>query len=217
MVDGIIAMQMGLVAGILKRLHADDLTSDEKRCLDDMVAQIPTREDYTLVEQLAEIIRMLVGFPKGINMLLGRIPPPTLEEINEMILAFRSAGPDLGTRVDGGENIPTAERLIYTADTFTAVLEACGGWKHISVVANGWIKLSPNAWAIVLDHVRLVRTKVTRIDGSSVKKIADAHGCATDTIHNVVNVFPKELAAAILSSPIGDSFELKAVDEYPAI
>ena len=217
MADGIIAMQLGLIAGIVQRLHAEDLTPDETACLDEIVAQIPTRKDYALSEQLAEIVRMLVGFPKGINMLLGRIPPPTLEEVNEMILTFRPAGPDLGTRVDGGENIPTAERLIYTADTFTAVLQACGGWGHIAEVANGWIKVYPNTWAIVLDHARLVRTKVTRIDGSSVKKIAEAHGCSTDTIHNIIGAFPKELADAILCSPVGDTFELKGIDEYPAI
>jgi hypothetical protein len=194
-----------------------EMTPDEKVAVDEIIKQTPTRTDYKLCEQLAAIIQMLISCPNGLSMLLGRVSPPDSEQINEMILSFSPAGNDLGVRVDGGQNIPQAERLIYTAEAFCAVISACGGWGHIVEAARGYMKVFPNEWAIIMDHTRWVKTKITRMDGSSLKKVADLHGCSVDAVRNAINSFPRELAEAILATPQDGEFNLRPVNGYPAI
>jgi hypothetical protein len=217
LIDQIIALQIGTLAKVAERLHGNDLSDDEKAAIKEIIAQIPTRTDYRLFEQLEAVIQMLIASPKGLSILLGRTPPPTTEQIGEMIMAFSSTSCDLGVRVDGGLVIPQAERLIYTEQSFNAIIAEVGGWKHINAVAKGYMKLYPNAWAIVMNHTRWVRTKISRIDGSSLKKVADAYQCSVETVRNTINSFPRELARAILASPVDDDFDLRALEDYPAV
>jgi hypothetical protein len=194
-----------------------EMTPDEKVAVDEIIKQTPTRTDYKLCEQLAAIIQMLISYPNGLSMLLGRVSPPDSEQINEMILSFSPAGNDLSVRVDGGVSIPQAERLVYTEEAFCAVIAVCGGWDHIIEAARAFMKVFPNTWAIIMDHTRWVRTKITRMDSSSLKKVADMHGCSVDTVRNVINAFPRELAEAILATPMNGEFELRSIEDYPAI
>jgi hypothetical protein len=217
MIDQLIALQIGALANTIKRLHEEELTEDEVVAIAEIIEQIPTRSDYRLFEQLAAIIQMLMAYPKGLSILLGRVAPPTSEQIIEMILAFSPASADLGVRVDGGLNTPLAERLIYTEQTFFMIIADIGGWKHINDVTREYMALFPNTWAIIMDHTRWVRTKTTRIDGSSLKKVADAHGCSIETVRHHINSFPCELARAILASPQDGHLILGHVDSYPAI
>ena len=217
MIDQIIALQIGALAKAIKRILRRDLTDDELIAIDDIIEQIPTRTDYRLFEQLDAIIQMLMDYPKGLSMLLGRVPPPTTEEINEMILLFTPVSSPLGVRVEGGVRLPQAERLIYTEQAFSAVIAEVGGWSHINEVARGYIKVYPNAWNIVTDHIRWVKTKITRVDGLSLKKVAEANGCSVETVRNTINSFPQELAQAILASPQGNEFELGCVKGLSAI
>jgi hypothetical protein len=217
MIDQIFALQVGLLAGIIKRVHEESLTPEEKGGIEELLGQIPSRSDYKLSEQLSAIIQMITLYPTGLSMLLGRVNPPTSEQVNEMILAFTPTGGDLGVRVVGGASIPQAERLIYTEETFSEVIAVCGGWPHISDVARCWMKYNPNGWAVMMDHTRWVKTKITRIDGSTLKKVADAHGISVDTVRNTINSFPKELAEAILATPLEDKFDLRSINNYPAI
>jgi hypothetical protein len=204
MIDQVIALQIGTLANIIKRIHEKDLEKDEASAIDAIIGQIPTRYDYRLFEQMEAIIQMLTSYPKGLSILLGRVLPPESEQINEMILMFAPAGADLGMRVDGGAPIPQAERVIYTEQTFSAVIADVGGWQHINEVSRGFMKVYPNTWNIVTDHTRWVKTKITRADGSSLKKVAEANGVSVETVRNTINLFPKELARAILASPCGD-------------
>jgi hypothetical protein len=216
--DSLIASQIALLAKTVKKIDRGyQLTQDENEALEDIISRAPTRSDYKLVEQLTAVIQMLASYPKGLSILLGRITPPSSEQISEMIFSFSPAGGDAGVRVDGGQSAPQAERMIYTEESFNAVVTVCGGWEHIADIAKGYIKMYPNAWGIVMDHARWVRTKITRIDGSSLKKIADIHGISVDAIRNTVISFPRELAEAILASPVNGNFDLRGVDDYPAI
>ncbi len=182
-----------------------------------MIAQTPLRSDYKLVEQLTAVIQMVTLCPNGLSMLLGRVSPPTSEQINEMILSFSPTRGDLGVRVEGGQSVPHAERLIYTEETFSAVVAVCGGWAHIADVAKGWMKMFPNGWGILVDHTRWVRTKTLRVDGSSLGKIAEIHGYSVDTVRNVITTFPRELAESVLASPVNGEFDLRDINGYPAI
>jgi hypothetical protein len=215
--DQYFALQVGAMAKIIKRLHKAALKDDELAEIEAIIEQIPRRRDYRLIEQLAAVIKMLVTYPNGLNMLLGRVNPPSVEQINDIILAFTPPENDLGAKVDGGSNIPYAERLIYTAETFSEVVTVCGGWPHIVEVTKSWLKVYPNSWSVVLDYTRWVKTKNTRIDGSVLKKIAEIHGYSTTTVLNIIDSFPRELADAILMSPRDGQFDLRAVDSYPAI
>jgi hypothetical protein len=215
--DLFIARQFGEIAKVIKRIHEKELEPGEAAVIDAIIEQTPARSEYRLFEQLEAIIRMLVAAPNGLSFLLGRMPPPTTGQINEMILMYSPPGDDLGTRVEGGLMTPQAERLIYTEETFSAAVEKAGGWPHIHGVSREHMKIYPNTWSIIMGHVRWVRTKITRADGSSLSKVADANGVSVETVRNVIRSFPLELAHAILASPREGEFDLTAPGDYPAV
>jgi hypothetical protein len=217
MIDQVIALQIGTLAKVIQRLSENELTADEREAINEIVSQIPTRSDYKLHEQLAAIIQMLVSYPNGLNVLLGRVPPPGSEQINEMILLFSPSSGDLGVRVDGGTSIPQAERLIYSEEAFCAVIAVCGGWSHIAKVTQDYMKVFPNTWGIVMSHTRWCRSKITRMDGSVLEKVASMNCCSADGVRNVINKFPQELANAILASPRDGELILGSIKDYPAI
>ena len=217
MIDALFAKQLSILAAVIEREFEGSLSDEEQEAIRAIIDQAPKGNSYRLSEQLASIIRMLMQYPRGLSILLGReAPPSTSKEINDMIVSFTPAPEPIG-RVDGGQSIPLAERLIYTEETFRRVISECGGWKHIAGVVCGWMRMYPNNWAIIKDHVAWVEAASSRIDGSILDKLAKYHGCSTDTINRMVNKFPIELAEAILRSPIGDSFDLSDASEYKAV
>ncbi|GHV50355.1 hypothetical protein FACS1894216_02400 [Synergistales bacterium] len=212
MIDSIFARQCGLMAKIITRLHEDALTPEEKRALEAVISQMPTKKDYALSEQLAAVIQMLMDYENGLSMLLGRVAPPDSAQIQDMINSFNPPG-ELGVRVDGGQSTPLAERLIYTEETFNSVIARCGGWGHINKELNNWIKVRPNEWAIIRDHVRWVRIQSSRLSGSMLEKIARIHSCSTDTVSRLVSRFPRDIAYSITRSPADGVLTLRSTEE----
>jgi hypothetical protein len=215
--DLYLALQIGTLAKAIKKINDGKLDAEVLSALDKIIEQTPTRSDYRLYEQLKAIIEMLVAYPKGLSILLGRVSPPTTEQINEMILMFEPAGPEIGVRVEGGKMIPKAERLIYTEQAFSAVIAETGGWPHINEVARGFMKAFPNTWHIVSSHTRWVKTKITRMDGSTMRKVAEINGCSIEGVRNTINSFPLELAKSILNSPLNGKFDMWPLEKHPAV
>jgi hypothetical protein len=70
---------------------------------------------------------------------------------------------------------------------------------------------------IFLEPLHWVKSKITRIDGSTLKKIAEINGCSIEGVRSTINSFPLELAKAILYSPRDGEFDLRPIEDYPAI
>ena len=167
---------------------------------------------YKLAEQLTVAIDLLVShYPQGLSVLLGQVEPPTSQDIAELVASF-SGGDDLGVRVDGGESVPEAERMICTAEKYFDVIERAGGWNHVIAVVRDWSVHYSTTWAIIVDHVCWVQGGFSRVDESQLDRIARKHHTTIDTVCRKKREFPSVLARAILRTPKnGDNWNLKAV------
>lgn len=167
---------------------------------------------YKLAEQLTVAIDLLIShYPQGLSVLLGQVEPPTSQDIAELVASF-SGGDDLGVRVDGGESVPEAERMLATAEKYFDVIEKAGGWDHIVSVVLEWSEHYSKTWGIIVDHVRWVQGGFSRVDESQLDRIAKKHHTTIDTVCRKKREFPSVLARAILRTPKhGDNWNLKVV------
>jgi hypothetical protein len=170
-----------------------------------------------LIRQLTSVIRIVRDYPRGLSILLGNVPPPTSEEICEMLDTARppseptldAAGNPL--RVDGGSDFIEADFMLDSADMFNRVIERAGGWEKINEATRGWKKFYPMRWAILVDYVMWIKNPVGNLDGPMLKKVADKHLVSRDTVKRAAQMFPQTLATAILNAP-SDEFDLGYIE-----
>ena len=158
---------------------------------------------YELERQLTTAIGLLVEeYPQGLSVLMGISSPPCSADIAELVACSCGASADLGVRVDGGETVYEAERVMMTADRFFSAIEAAGGWEHLAKVTKEWAERYATTWGIIVDHVRWVQGSYSRIDESQLDKLAEKHMTTTDTICRKKREFPRMLARAVLRTPV---------------
>jgi len=151
--------------------------------------------------ELTELIELLLDcHPQSFRVLLGEVPQPTPEEIHVMMDAHR-ASEDAGVPVTSPSRTVEAERIVWDAEKFEAVVNAAGGWPHINKMCQEYRSALPKKWEIVLDHVKYVFNSASRIDEPRLDRIARKHGVTKNTVLNYRREFPFELARAILLSP----------------
>ena len=176
---------------------------------------------YGLIKQLAAVVKYLMDYPQGLSMLLGRVPPPSCEDIEAMIETARpvseqtldKAGNPM--RVDGGApEVSEADRLLDSEDRWNRIIERAGGWEHIYAVTRDWTRCYPSSWAVIVDHVRTARS---RVDFVTVEAIAKRHGVSHDWVCKTVQEFPHRLATYILNTPIEGEFDLSATVDRQAV
>lgn len=176
---------------------------------------------YGLIEQLTAVVKFLMDYPQGLSMLLGRVPPPSCEDIEAMIETARPASEqtlDLAgnpLRVDGGGTASfEADRRIDGEERWNRIIERAGGWEHIYTVTRDWTRCYPSSWAVIVDHVRTARS---RVDFVTMEAIAKRHGVSHDWVCKTVQEFPQRLATYILNTPIDGEFELSATVDRQAV
>ena len=155
---------------------------------------------YKLLEQLTAVIIMVMEYPRGLDVLMGKVPPPPAEDIAEMITSCSSSN-DLGVRISGGKFSSEAERILMSEESFTGIIDAVGGWEHVNTVTRDWAESYSNTWNIIVDHVKWVQGGFSRIDESQLSRIAEKYCITVDTICRKKREFPKVLARAILQTP----------------
>jgi hypothetical protein len=177
-----------------------------------------------LIVQLTSAIRLIAEYPQGLSMLLGTVPPPGCEEINEMLDTVRyPQEPTLDpsgypVRVDGGGDFIEPEAWIDNAAMFDRIIERAGGWKKINTVTLGWSRLYPKYWRIVIDRAAWMASCPGRLDGRVLKKIADKNRVSESTVSKTMSLFPRRLATAILNTVgEGEEFELIAAEDMKAV
>lgn len=155
---------------------------------------------WSLQDQLAEVINILLDrHPMGLRVLTGEAPPPTTEEIHIMYDAGR-ASEDLGVRVDGGEHVTRAERLVTDEERFARVIDRAGGWDHIYRVARDWEDYNPQTWRIIEEYIRFAPCGIFRIDNPRLSTMALRFRLSEATILRYRRDFPLDFARVILKS-----------------
>jgi hypothetical protein len=165
-----------------------------------------------------------MDYPQGLSILLGTVPPPTIEEISEMLDMVRQpTEPTLDPagnflRVDGGSDFIEADAMLDNADRFNRVVERSGGWEKINEVMRGWVELYPSRWTILVDYVVWVRNRAGNLDGSILYKIAAKHSVSHDTVSRIGQTFPQMLATAIMYAlEMEKKFELGEINNIEAV
>ena len=156
---------------------------------------------YKLLEQLTAVIIMTMEYPRGLDVLMGKVPPPPAEDIAEMITTCSSSS-DLGVRISGGKFSSEAERILMSEESFTGIIDAVGGWEHVNAVIRDWAENYSPTWNIIVDHVRWVQDSYSRVDQSQLRRIATKHCTTIETVCRKKREFPKVLARAILQTPL---------------
>ncbi|MDR3280959.1 MAG: hypothetical protein LBT23_10635 [Synergistaceae bacterium] len=168
---------------------------------------------YGLIEQLTSIILLLRDYPQGLSILLGSLPPPTCEDISEIIETVRrSPEPTLDPsgqplRVDGGFDYIEADALIDCEERFNRIVESSGGWEHINEVTRGWAKKYKKEWSVIADYVRWPKSK---IDGISLIQLASEHQISRTSVYAIIEDFPQNLSVAIMYTPVKNELCLSA-------
>jgi hypothetical protein len=178
---------------------------------------------YGLIEQLTCVIRLVTEYPQGLSMLLGSVPPPGCEAVNEMLESVRhSPEPTLDPagnilRVGGGKDYIAAESMVDSEERFNRIIERAGGWEKINEVTREWKKFFPVRWAILVDYGAWVKNSVGNLDGSVLDKVARKNAVGRETVKRVAQLFPQTLAIAILKTPRGENFDLEDVENIKAV
>ena len=159
----------------------------------------------TSLAQLTAIVTLILEYPGGLNVLTGRMGPPSPEDLYQLVESCKQPLDDLGVRIGGsGGTSPLAERIITLADTFDGIVSRFGGWAHIIDSTNEWAAINPNSWRMVVQYHRWVKNgrNRSRQDGPQLERIAGMCGTSKETLCRLVKRLPEELAESILRAPI---------------
>ena len=156
----------------------------------------------TSLAQLTAVITLILECPGGLNILTGKLEPPTAEELYQIVESCKRPVEALGMKIDKGGSSPLAETVTLLADTFEGIVERFGGWVHIIETTKQWAMMNVPSWRLVIDYHCWVKGYRSRIDGSMVDKISERHGVTPPTLYRLVRRFPGELANSIMRTPI---------------
>lgn len=98
---------------------------------------------------------MLYNFDgEGLAMLLGRSAPPTAVMLHEL---QTPGGADYGVRISGGEDVPTAQRVLESSDVFFDTVKKLGGWDNITGAFRDFRAAYPETWHLLEMSVLYIR------------------------------------------------------------
>ena len=161
-------------------------------------------------KQLSAFIDQILKHEDGLAVLLGAVPPPIAADLCEM---KKDPLPDLGVRVDGGNNIPYAEAVLISTEKEYRMLREIGGWKRISRAMKEYKNTYPQGWSLFEEHVLFVRQGGMIHDGSggmSAHMASKYGGITTRTLRNRRNAILNTVSRYVLSwMPGDDEFDLK--------
>jgi len=109
-----------------------------------------------LVTQTHAALEILCrGHAAALKVLVGEAPPPTVEQIAEIIGCFRKHKwlEILGTRVSISSMEMPAEQTYVMAEAYNVVIDQAGGWEHIQKVTKQYIKHNATYWYIFRDYL----------------------------------------------------------------
>ncbi len=160
----------------------------------------------TLSEVIALIKFIVNNFDDGLAMLLGRVEPPSSADIYDR---RRSAQPDYGVRISGGEGVPRAQMILETAQE--EIIQKLGGWQNITRGFRCYRDLYPETWKLFEMHCLFVRHGGMVRDGSggATAMIGQRFdGITAKTQRRRRNAFIRTIALFLITRPEDDEFKL---------
>lgn len=161
---------------------------------------------YTLLQMLTGVIRLLADYPQGLSILAGSVQPPDTEELYSLWKAVKAPP----VAIEGGFR----QRRLYKktdielegAETINRIIRHSGGWRHIYRAVQNWQTEFKGTWEAVS---LLIVHKTSVLDSVNYDRIAQKCHVSRRTISRIIDRFPRDLAAAILNTPI------EAAGSYP--
>ena len=152
----------------------------------------------SLKDKIAGLIQFLIEYhPRGFDVLLGNIEPPSADEIHELLDAPRDHNKNPEVRTVSPSFVNNAEKILSDEESFNNLIEQAGGWKHIIKISREFKALDPKIWAIAVDHIKYVGTARVR-HTSRLGYVAACHGVTPRTVQRYKKNFYVYLAAMIL-------------------
>lgn len=129
----------------------------------------------------------------GLYILLGTVPLPDSAEIAEMIHNCSSV--DLGVRVQGGESVPEAQRIVEAVDRVYRAIALAGGIERINKVFCEFKHDAPSDFALLRDHTAHVKLgRPFRTSRYCAATVADRWHMHPDTLRKARNFIIARIA-----------------------
>ena len=167
-----------------------------------MIEQRYVMTGYDLVSELEHVINLILAYPQGLSILLGKVDAP---ESSAIVLAFPPASYDnLGIR---GQFVPEAERVAVESDRLDKIIKQAGGWSHITGSVQKWRERHRTDWSMMAMHISYVRSKKRSLDGPTLEKIANMYDTTKERVCRARKNFAWTIADFVLYAPIDDDLE----------
>jgi hypothetical protein len=135
------------------------------------------------IPRLAALISLVATYhPRGLRVLLGDDPEPTLGELDEILRGI-SSRPDLGTSIESGRPSQAALDLVCRLGPVAQTIDRAGGWPVIADSARAVQRLEPLAWNLFAESVLWVGAgSKLNPDGGHQARIALRYGVSIPTV-----------------------------------
>ena len=151
------------------------------------------------IPRLAAVITIVATYhPRGLRVLLGVDPEPSLADIDEILQGITEKK-DLGCFVDGGRQAEAALDLVCRMGPVSLVIDKAGGWDNIAASAREVKEYEPQAWNLFTESVLWVG-KGSRLEneGGHLSRIAAKYRVHTRTVIRWRDEVPRMIARLAL-------------------
>lgn len=154
---------------------------------------------FNEIPRLAALISIVATYhPRGLRVLLGEDPEPTLGELDELLNGITNKA-DLGTTIDGGRLTQTALDLVCRMGHVSLTIDKAGGWDNIAASAREVKEYEPQAWNLFAESVQWVG-KGSRLEnqGGHLTRIAIKYKVSARTVLRWKEAVPRMIAKVAL-------------------
>ncbi len=160
------------------------------------------------VQRLADVIDFVIRcHPMGLRIIAGDVPPPSTEDLMEILSGFEGLGGCDVARVDASPSgHGPQESLVLKADEMEKILAWAGGWKQIITVTKEYTKAFPKDWGIFIHHVLWIDSlrDHSRLHEPQLQRVARKFGVSEETVLRRRKEVPRAIARAALLAPVED-------------
>jgi hypothetical protein len=152
---------------------------------------------HQLIDDLERVLKLILAYPQGLSILLGRVSPP-------LSLSLLSAFPARTYDSMGihSSQRPYEERLTEMSAWVDGVIEQAGGWEHITRCVRLWRNEHRDTWNMVAEHMRNVAPRSGFAEARALRQIADKYGVSERTVSRRRRLFARLLAGSVLDIPL---------------
>lgn len=151
------------------------------------------------IPRLAALINIVATYhPRGLKVLLGEDPEPTLADLDEILQGI-SDKKELGCFIDGGRQSQAALDLVCRMGPVSLTIDKAGGWDNIAASAREVKEYEPQAWNLFAESVQWVG-KGSRLEnqGGHLTRIAIKYKVSARTVLRWKEAIPKMIAKVAL-------------------